>query len=449
MREALRQAASAGLPGLVVTLVLLGCGQAEAPPPDLPSGGASAAAERPLVHEEIAGRWRKLRPERVDPDLSPEQRELVAQLEAIGYASGSTAAPSQSGVVRHDPARAFQGSNFYTSGHAPEAVLMDMDGKVLHRWRTAFLDAYPDYPKAWLSEGTDFWRRAHLFENGDLLAIFEGFGLIKVDKDSNLLWASPLRAHHDLEVTPEGDIYVLTRRGHMIPRLDPDKPVLEDFVSVLDADGNERRRVSLLEALEESAWSHLWTTGGQRALGDIFHTNSVALLDGRLAERLPAFRRGNVLVSMLVPSLIAVVDMDAERVVWAHAGGFKKQHDPKVLANGRLLLFDNRGLGAHSRVLEFDPERPDDFVWSYVGSEETPFFSFTCGAAERLPNGNTLVSESDAGRAFEVTPDGEIVWEYRNPHRAGDDGELVATLFEVVRLPPDFPTGWAEPPPES
>jgi hypothetical protein len=60
-----------------------------------------------------------------------------------------------------------------------------------------------------------------------------------------------------------------------------------------------------------------------------------------------------------------------------------------------------------------------------------------------LPNGNVLVTESDNGRAFELSGDGEIVWEFYNPHRAGDRGEYVATLFEVVRLPPDFPTGWA------
>ena len=63
-----------------------------------------------------------------------------------------------------------------------------------------------------------------------------------------------------------------------------------------------------------------------------------------------------------------------------------------------------------------------------------------------FPNGNTLVTESDAGRAFEVTPSGEIVWEFLSPWRAGEAGELVATLFEVVRLPPDFDTSWARPP---
>ena len=79
---------------------------------------------------------------------------------------------------------------------------------------------------------------------------------------------------------------------------------------------------------------------------------------------------------------------------------------------------------------------------TYVGSEERPFYSETCGANQRLPNGNTLIVESDNGRAFEVTPDGTTVWEYVNPHRAGEHDELIAALLDVVRLPRDFPTDW-------
>jgi hypothetical protein len=84
--------------------------------------------------------------------------------------------------------------------------------------------------------------------------------------------------------------------------------------------------------------------------------------------------------------------------------------------------------------------------WEFTGSPEQPFYSATCGTAQRLPNGNTLITESDAGRAFEVTPGGDIVWEFSSPWRAGAAGELVATLFEVVRLPPEFDTSWAHPP---
>ena len=85
-----------------------------------------------------------------------------------------------------------------------------------------------------------------------------------------------------------------------------------------------------------------------------------------------------------------------------------------------------------------------EIVWEYRGSPESPFYSRTCGVAQRVSNGNTLITESDSGRAFEVTPDGEIVWEFYNPRRAGEKGRFIATLFELVRLPPDFPTDWAE-----
>ena len=53
---------------------------------------------------------------------------------------------------------------------------------------------------------------------------------------------------------------------------------------------------------------------------------------------------------------------------------------------------------------------------------------------QRLENGNTLVTESDSGRAREVSPEGQLVWEFRNPFRAGEGGAWVATLFELRRV---------------
>jgi len=422
---------------------LLACGSAEAPTLSGDATAQPAASLEESAPEEIPGLWRRLRPARVELGLTPEQREEIARLEAIGYVSGSQQAPTRSGVTVYDRDRVVDGLNFYTSGHAPEALLIDMEGRVLHRWRVDFLEIWPDYPSEWLHAGAEYFRRAWLFENGEMLAIFEGIGIIRIDRDSNLLWAQPNKAHHDLQVMPNGDIYVLTRKGRIIERLDPTKPVLEDFVTILGPDGQEKQRVSLLEALERSTFRELWDSSQIDRFGDIFHTNTIEVLDGRLANDLPAFRRGNVLISMLKPDLIAVVDLDAEAVVWAYKGSFKKQHDPRILDNGNLLLFDNRGpKPPHSRVIEFAPATPDETVWSYTGADERPFGSFSCGTADRLAGGNTLITESDRGRAFEVTPEGEIVWEFYTPYRANDDRELIATLFEMVRLPIDFGKDW-------
>jgi hypothetical protein len=112
-----------------------------------------------------------------------------------------------------------------------------------------------------------------------------------------------------------------------------------------------------------------------------------------------------------------------------------------LLENGNILLFDNVGVKGYSRVLEFDPVARE-IVWQYGGQAQEPFFSRAIGSCQRLPNGNTLITDSESGRAFEIAPDRAIVWEYVNPHRAGPAGNLIATLFEVVRIDRDCVKAW-------
>ncbi len=397
----------------------------------------------PAASDGSEGRFRRARDAR--PNGAASLEEKIDELEGVGYLQGSKRAGVERGVTVHDEARVAAGPNLYLSGHRPSAVLMDMDGRRLHEWRYDFEAAFPDFPaeKMEKSHMRQYWRRAWLSERGELLAIFEGHAMLKLSPDSKLLWTFEGKPHHDLDVAPDGTIHVLTRTAHVVPRIHPTEPVLEDYVSVLDADGTERRRVSVLEAFERSGFAH--TLSRMPRHGDLLHTNTIEVLDGRIADVDPAFRAGNVLISCLKTSTIAVIDLDEEKVVWALNGSFVRQHQPTVLDSGRLLLFDNLGgrnrkIGK-SRVLEIDPATRAT-VWSYEGTEDEPFQSDTCGSCQRMPNGNTVVTESDYGRAFEVTPDGEIVWEFVNPHRAGPRNELIATLFELVRLPPDFPLDW-------
>lgn len=442
---------------VAVVWTSLGCWNASGGRQEKPAGGRSLAAEgdnaaaanlgagddeRDAITPDLlgAGRWRPVRAPHADRALTDEQRAQIAQLEAIGYLAGSMPAHEVSGVTRHDVTRAFQGFNFYTSGHAPVALLTDMSGNVLHTWRKEFREVWPEYPVKDTHFGIPYWRRAHLFANGDVLAIYEGLGIIKLDKDSRLLWANPCHAHHDLEVTENGDIYVLAREAHIVDFVDARKPILEDYVLVLDAEGSEKKRVSLLYALEHSKYRGLWRATPRRN-ADLFHTNTLEVLDGAAATRHPAFQAGNVLTSLLMLDAIAVLDMEQERIVWAKRGMFRRQHDPQILENGNLLLFDNRGQPMRSRILEFDPTDMR-LVWSYAGTDANPFYSHACGVCQRLPNGNTLITESDNGRAFEVTPTGEIVWEFHNPERAGEHKEYIAALFEVRRFPAGFPMEW-------
>ena len=97
-------------------------------------------------------------------------------------------------------------------------------------------------------------------------------------------------------------------------------------------------------------------------------------------------------------------------------------------------------------MIEFDPHT-EGIVWQYAGDAAQPFYSGVRSAQERLVNGNTLITESEGGRLFEVTPAGEIVWEYRNPARGGEDEPMIAVVswgqrIDPATLDPAFVAGW-------
>ena len=411
-----------------VLSLVLACGRAEV---TLEDPGSEAAQPPPPP-----GRWRRAPSPETPAGLSAEQLAQIEDLEAIGYLSGSAAASNRVGVTVLDSERAYPGLNLVVSGHAPEAHLMDMEGRILHRWSRTFDSIWPQLKVTRkVRKNGHMWRRAHLYPDGDLLAIFEGIGLVRLDRASGVDWAFGESAHHDVDVGPEGRIYVLTRSARLVPRFHPSNPILEDFVTVLSPEGEVLRRVSVLAALADSPFASTLDRARDTG-GDILHTNTVELLDGGQAHRSGAFRRGNVLVSMRNVDLLAILDLEREEAVWALTGAWRAQHQPVLLDSGTMLLFDNAvGRPGGSRVLEIDP-LGGEVVWSYEAGADGRFFSRCCGSNQRLPNGNTLIIETDHGRAFEVTADGAIVWEYLSPFRTGREGELVASLFDVVRIEP-------------
>ncbi len=114
-----------------------------------------------------------------------------------------------------------------------------------------------------------------------------------------------------------------------------------------------------------------------------------------------------------------VLDGKDHSVVWSWGPGtIELPHMPTMLANGNILVFDNGKRRGASRVLEIDPPS-GEIRWSYEGKPPKSFFSPWRGSNQRLPNGNTLICESERGRAFEVTSDGTVVWEFWNPEMTG------------------------------
>jgi hypothetical protein len=133
---------------------------------------------------------------------------------------------------------------------------------------------------------------------------------------------------------------------------------------------------------------------------------------------------GNILVSFRTNSTVAMINRQTGAIYWKlGAPPLSGQHAPYILSNGNMLLFDN---GPHrldntfpfSRVLEINPATKE-IVWKYQDTPEWSFYSPRISNAQRLPNGNTLISEGFFGRLFEVTREGDTVWEYVNPYFVG------------------------------
>ena len=97
----------------------------------------------------------------------------------------------------------------------------------------------------------------------------------------------------------------------------------------------------------------------------------------------------------------------------------------------------------YSRVLQFNPITLE-ITWQYTPLEAgsllftdaSKFYSSYISSAQRLPNGNTLITEGSDGRLIEVTPDHEIVWEYINPYFKKLGGNFLCNMiYRAYRVP--------------
>lgn len=358
----------------------------------------------------------------------------------------------QRGVTVYKPGKAYNGFTLYSSSNAQKALLVDMNGKVVHEWRLPIREIWNDPTRELRPAGYIFWEYVRMYPNGDLIALVVGmgdtpwgYGLVKMDKNSKVIWTYWDHVHHWLDVAKDGKIYVLTNdiRNNVIEgyeHLAP--PRIDDYVVVLSPAGKQIKKVSILDALLRSPYGRMMRAGPSWDIKqDFLHTNSIEFIDRAKASKLPFAEEGQVLLSLRNIDTLAVLDLEEEEVVWAIRGPWHRQHDAEILQTGDILLFDNYGhfgLGGFSEVIEFKPS-PLEIDWRYIGNEEHFFQSGIRSGQQRLPNGNTLIAESDGGRLFEVTRRGEIVWEYINPVRGGARNELIPVLsLGMARVAPEL-----------
>jgi hypothetical protein len=361
----------------------------------------------------------------------------------------------KAGVTIYDPDRAFDGYTFLTGYRdgLHRATLIDMEGRVLHEWSAQFSDIWPEAPHV-IEQAHDaaiHWHGAYLFANGDILFNFEsgnfpyGGGLVKINKNSDVLWTLERNTHHDLDVSEDGTIYVAAHNhisGPITNMSGLKPPYLEDVILKVSSDGRVVDEISILDALQKSDYRHLlFLKYRSKGSEDPTHLNTVEILPEDLADKFPMFEAGDLLISLRNLNMIGVIDAEREAVKWVLRGMFVQQHDPDFLNNGNIMLFDNwGGRPDHkaSQILEIDPAT-QEVVWRYRGSAESGFFSKIRGKQQPLPNGNVLITDAQSGRVLEVTREEppEIVWEYHNAMAPIDGEGRVGLITLAERFEPE------------
>jgi len=383
------------------------------------------------------------------PPPEASRTDRLEQLKSLPYTAVTDyeAGTVEAGVLVSKPDKVYRGYNIFCSRILPEVYLMDMDGAIVHTWSRPGDDIW-------------VWDHAVMQPNGDVIVINKFKDLLRLAWDSEVVWQREMDVHHDVAILPDGSFYAILRGAELhrglavrfpsIVHFTPDgeeidrwytyehlAEIMETFDrrsfldTILDSMLAAGSEIEFTETVPGKIEANTLKDG--RVLYDYFHLNTVTILpETPLGERDPRFREGNLLICFRNVNQIAILDRDTREILWVWGEGMLQwPHHPTMVDSGNILVFDNGVLRGASRVVEVDPVT-GSVEWEYAADPPETFYTFEKGSAQRLPNGNTLICDGDNGRAFEITQEGEIVWEWLNPVLR--KGRRVQ-VYRIERLP--------------
>jgi len=350
------------------------------------------------------------------------------------------------GLLEYDRGRATPGYTLIVPLSGKAAYLIGMRGEVLHEW------SFPLTPGNYaylLPNGNLLW--SGRTEDGPPLRRGKGGLLREYTWEGKVVWEyRDPGQHHDFRRLSNGNTIYLgwepvppetaRRIKGGRPGTERDGVIYGDYIREVTPGG-------------ETAWewhAHLDMDLERHVLCPACERDEFA--HANACTPLPD---GGIMLSFRRLNLIAIIDRASKRFRWEKRDdSWGHQHDCNLLPNGNILLFAN---GIHtpvnpsSRVVELDPTTGET-KWEYRGFPTWTFFSPNISGAQRFPNGNTLICEGQTGVVFEVTANGDIVWEYVCPFFAQYEGRGPGnSLFRAYRYTAESPeimervstpTGW-------
>lgn len=331
-------------------------------------------------------------------------------------------------ISHYDPDQAYDGYTYFeTYFNYPGYFCVDMEGRVLWR-RDVQVGIFGD------SAGLG------LAADGNVLALPGNRPTVFNPVWDTVLWEwndHRDAAHHSISMTSRGTILFLEREEG-IPVEDspwPNCEIVGDAIKEVDLGTHEVVWEWKLHDHVNPVEHHFEGMCSGQGLdpiywGDWSHCNSVkfypdVLLDGALHDV--------VLLNSRHLDTFWLIDHATSEILWScgrhgDVGGdeptewelFSQAHEVDMLADGNFILFDNGRFRTPevSRALEISVDTEQGTavaVWSWTESPDV-MYSAGMGDADRLPNGNTLVTDVLNGRIIEVNPEGEKVWQMTLEH---------------------------------
>jgi len=357
----------------------------------------------------------------------------------------------------------------------PISILIDMNGTVIKQWNTN-PHPIKMMPSGSIISGTgrnygggEMCNLTQLDWNGSIEWNFCNWNIDKEGKNIS-------RQHHDFQregnpvgyyapgqdFIENGKTLVLAHNTTYNRSISYKTLIFDDVIYEVNWDGTLTNFTWLAsEHINEMGFTiksriGMWINPGGPGQGllcpncDLLHINSVSYLGENKWYDMgyKQFNPNNIIISSRHANFIAIIDKESGDIVWKVGPFFQKNikenklgqiigpHHahiiPKSLpGEGNILVFDNGGSAGYglfgnptcfrfySKIIEFNPLTLE-IVWEYdsrkgfsfIPGESHKFFTPVLGSVQRLPNGNTLISEGLSRRIFEVTPENEIVWEY-------------------------------------
>jgi len=413
---------------------------------------------------------------------------LLAFVLSVFYYSLVGASPRifPTGVTLYNPTKAYN-SYVLFAGADDITHLIDMNGNDVHSW------PYPGQPSELLDPNVTGGKLGHVLvqlKNG--VGSFNNKEIGEVDWNNNIVWQWGKQApdgeaqqHHDWYRLVNGNTLVLS---HIKSVVFGYSNVTDDVIYEVTPAGSIVWKWIASEHINEFGISpegieylkkRLAQSNESNRSLDYLHINDMHVIGDNhwFKAGEVRFNPSNIVFDSRNANFVAIIDKQTGKIIWRLGPNFPDtkiitpkdkglrtvdqiagQHDAHIIAAGlpgagNLLLFDNQGSAGYppvdvrstSRVLEINPITLQ-IVWEYKGSlsgnSDRSFFSSYISSARRLPNGNTLINEGMNGRFFQVTPQGEIVWEYVSPYisktKEGENKSFNNTVYRAQPIPYDW-----------